>query len=183
MKHALLLIDLQNDYFPNGKMVLANSVKAGQSAQQLLHDFRKNKKLIVHIQHIATRSDATFFLPDTYGVEINQLVKPNVGEKIILKHYPNSFQETQLLDYLKKNHIEKITVAGMMTHMCVDSTVRAAKDFGFDIEVIANACATKDLEIKGRITKAEDVQNAFLSAMSYYFSKVINTEDFFLANK
>jgi nicotinamidase-related amidase len=178
MKTALLLIDIQNDYFPNGKMELVNSISAGENAKKVLNKFRQNNDLIVHIQHIAAHPEATFFLPDTYGCEIHDLVKPENDEKVIIKYFPNSFHQTELLEYLKTNKIEKIVIAGMMTHMCVDATTRAAKDFDFVLEVIADACATRDLEINNKTANAEDVQTAFLSALKFYYSEITETSDY-----
>lgn len=178
MKKALLLIDIQNDYFPNGKMELINSISAGENAKRILQKFRENNDFIVHIQHIATRPDATFFLPDTYGSEIHTLVKPENDEKIIVKHFPNSFQQTELIEHLKENNIKKLIIVGMMTHMCVDSTARAAKDLDFTVEIVGDACATKDLEINNKKVKAEDVQTAFLSALNYYYSVITKTSDY-----
>jgi len=65
-----------------------------------------------------------------------------------------------------------------MTHMCVDATVRAAKDYGFTITLIGDACATKELEIQERIVKAEEVHNSFLSALNYFYSTVKTTQQY-----
>lgn len=182
MKTALLIIDLQNDYFTGGSMELVGSEKAGENAQIILERFRSEGKRVIHIQHIATRPDATFFLPDTKGAEIHSLVQPMNDEKIIVKHFPNSFRETELFDYLKDEGIDHLVVSGMMTHMCVDATVRAARDLGFEIELIADACATRDLEIEGKKVKAADVHHAFLAAMNHTYARVITTEQFLNTN-
>jgi nicotinamidase-related amidase len=105
-------------------------------------------------------------------------VKPKNGEKVIIKHYPNSFRETELFDHLKKGNITDLVICGMMTQMCVDSTVRAAKDFGFNIIVIGDACATKDLEVNGETVKAEQVQVAFLAALNYFYATVRTAEEY-----
>lgn len=178
MKTALLLIDIQNDYFENGTMTLVGSDKASENARLVLDKFRADGLTIVHIQHIATNPAATFFLPDTKGAEIHNNVKPLKQEKVIIKHYPNSFRETELLNYLKDNNITNLVVCGMMTHMCVDATVRAAKDFGFNIVLIGDACATKDLEINGQKVIAKDVQNSFLAALNYFYATVKTTEQY-----
>lgn len=133
---------------------------------------------VIHIQHLSTRAGSTFFIPQTLGAEINERVKPLNNEKIIIKHYPNSFRETNLLDYLKSMDIEKLVICGMMTHMCVDATVRAAKDYGFECLVVGDACATKNLEINHETVKASDVQKAFLSALNYFYASVVTTEQF-----
>ncbi len=173
MKKALILIDIQNDYFKGGNMPLFESEKVIINAQKLLQQFRQNSYLVVHIQHISTREDASFFIADTDGVQIHQQVIPTATEKVITKNYPNSFRDTELLDFLTEHDVKKLVIVGMMTHMCVDATVRAGKDLGFDIEVIANACTTKDLEIFGKKVKATDVQTAFLSALNYFYADVL----------
>jgi nicotinamidase-related amidase len=178
MKTALIIIDIQNDYFDKGTMTLVGSDKASENARLLLDRFRTDSLPIIHIQHIATRPTATFFLPNTKGAEIHDNVKPLGQEKIIVKHYPNSFRETELLDYLKSKNITDLVICGMMTHMCVDATARAAKDFGFNIVLIGDACATKDQEINGQIIKAEDVQKSFLAALNYFYATVQTTKQY-----
>ena len=178
MNTALLLIDIQNDYFDNGAMPLVDSESASLNAKQILDKFRAGNSVVIHIQHIALRQDATFFLPDTTGCGIHDNVKPIGPEKIIVKHYPNSFRETALLDYLKNRDITDLVICGMMTHMCVDATVRAAKDFGFNCTLIGDACATKNLEINGRLIQSIEVHNGFLAALNYFYSTVKTTEQF-----
>ncbi len=181
MKTALILIDIQNDYFENGNNPLSCSLEASLNAKMLLNYFRNKKLPIVHIQHIAVSPVATFFKPNTLGAEIHLNVFPKENEKVIQKYYPNAFRETELLEYLKTENITDLVICGMMTQMCVDATVRAAKDFGFNIKVIGDACATKNLEINGNTVKADDVQRSFLAALNYFYSEVINTEEFLKA--
>lgn len=178
MKTALLLIDIQNDYFEQGAMPLVNAEQASLQAKRVLEYFRENMLPIIHIQHVATRKDATFFIPQTQGVQIHTTVFPLQSEKRIIKHYPNSFRETQLLDYLTANQINNLVVCGMMTHMCVDATVRAAKDLGYNITLLADACATRNLEILHEKVSAFEVQKAFLAALNYYYSTVMTVEQF-----
>ena len=146
MNTALLLIDIQNDYFPNGRMPLEKSTDASLKAQEVLQAYRAKQKSIVHVQHISTRPDAIHFLPCTKGIEFHPNVQPNKNETIIKKHYPNSFKDTGLLNHLIKNKINHLTIVGMMTHMCIDATVRAAYDLGFSCTVLHDACATKNLD-------------------------------------
>ncbi len=178
MKQALLIIDIQNDYFEGGTMTLVNAEQASQNAKLLLETFRSKRLPVIHIQHIATKADATFFLPDTFGVEIHKNVQPLTGEKVIIKHFPNSFRETELLDVLRKEGITDLVIAGMMTHMCIDATTRAAKDLGYNCTLIGNACASRDLEINGEKVKAIDVHNAFLAALNVTYATVTTVEDF-----
>ena len=177
MNKSLIIIDIQNDYFEKGTMTLVGSDNASKNAKLVLEQFRREKLPIIHIQHIATGPTATFFLPNTEGVKIHENVEPFGEEKVIIKHYPNSFRETELLEYLSINNITDLTICGMMTHMCIDTTTRAAYDFGFKCIVIGDACATKDLELNGQIAKAKDVQIAFLSALNGTFADIKTTNE------
>ena len=178
MNTALLIIDVQNDYFEGGAMSLVGTDKASENIKSLLQKFRTAHQPVVYIQHIATRPDATFFVPNTIGAEIHANVKPLDDEKVIIKHYPNSFRETDLPEHLKSLDITNLVICGMMTHMCIDATTRAAKDLGFNCTLIADACATKNLEINGTIVTAENVQNSFLAALNYFYSTVTNTNEY-----
>ena len=178
MSKALLIIDIQNDYFVNGAMELVGSLEASENAKLVLTKFRNEKLPIVHIQHLSVAPDSVFFLPETKGQEIHENVKPLDGEKLITKYYPNSFRETELLEHLKSQNITELIIVGMMTHMCVDATVRAAKDLDFECTVIGDASASRDLEINGETVKAADAHHAFLSALSFFYADVKNTKNF-----
>lgn len=178
MKTALLLVDIQNDYFPNGKMELRNPVEASEYANQLLQRFRTNSEPIFHIQHVAIKDDATFFLPNTEGVHIHESVRPLREETVIVKHYPNSFRETNLLEQLQRLDIEHVVVCGMMTHMCIDATVRAAFDFGFQCTVIHDACATKDLSFKNATIPAVYIHNTILASLNNIYAEILSTKEF-----
>jgi nicotinamidase-related amidase len=177
MTKALLLIDIQNDYFPGGAMELANSSAAGVKAGKLLQAFRQRALPIIHMQHISTRPGATFFLPDTVGVEIHESVTPAGSETVFQKNYPNSFRETPLLAHLRDRRISQLVIAGMMTHMCVDSTTRAATDLGFPCVLAHDACAARALSFGGATVSAEDVHTAFLAALNGLFAKVLSVEE------
>jgi nicotinamidase-related amidase len=178
MRKALLLIDLQNDYFPGGKMSLDGAIEAIQNARLLLDRFRKEFWPVFHIRHVAMKPDATFFLPGTAGSRIHPNVGPLTGEDVITKNYPNAFRDTALLNLLKKIDIQELVICGMMTHMCIDATTRAAKDFGYNCTVIGDACATKALEINGQVISSKHVHNSFLAALAAYYSNVCTTEEF-----
>jgi nicotinamidase-related amidase len=175
---ALLIIDIQNDYFPGGANPLVGSNEAVICTKNILNWFRDKGWPVIHIQHVANREGATFFLPGTKGAEIHETLRLQQNEKVIVKHYPNSFRETGLQDHLNGLAIKDLVVCGMMTHMCVDATVRAAKDFGFNITLISNACATKDLVFRDKAVSATDVHNAFLAALNYFYAEVKTMEEF-----
>lgn len=178
MNTALLLIDIQNDYFPNGRMPLDKSTEACQKAQEVLQAYRSKQLPIIHVQHISTRPDAVHFLPCTKGVEFHPDVHPLKSEAVIKKHYPNSFKDTNLLNHLAKHQINHLIVAGMMTHLCVDATVRAAYDLGFTCTVLHDACATKNLEFNSMVIPAQSVHSAFLGALQPLYGTVMSTRDY-----
>lgn len=168
MKTALLLIDIQNDYFPGGKMELVEPLAAARKAAQLLQCFRDHKQPTVHIQHVSIRPGATFFLPGDRGTDIHDVVAHFEGEPLVQKHYPNAFRETNLLELLQGWQVERLVITGMMTHMCVDATTRAAADLGFRLIVAEDACATRDLQYGDTVIPAEWVHKAFLAALKSY---------------
>jgi len=176
-KKALILIDIQNEYFENGILELVNPGPASENAGKLLQHFREKNLLVVHIQHISP-AGAPFFVKGTDGVEIHDNVKPADGEMIFVKQFPNSFRDTDLLDFLESNEVSDVVIAGMMTHMCVEATTRAAFDYGFDCTVIGDACATKDLEYRGEQIKAIDVHNGSLAALEFFYAKIENTAEY-----
>ncbi len=182
MNTALILIDIQNDYFPGGKMELDGSVEASLQAKTLLSVFREKGLPLIHVQHVSLRPGATFFIPDTKGIEFHENVAPLPHETVIRKNYPNSFRETSLLDHLEKESIKHLIIAGMMMHMCVDATVRAAFDYGFKCTVVWDASATKSLSFENEVIPAAHVHGAFLAALNNVYADVITTRDFLSGN-
>lgn len=168
MNTALLIIDIQKEYFPGGRRELVEPLKAAQKAYQLLQCFREHGGHHVHIQHVAIRPDATSFLSGDRGTDIHDSVAHFEGEPLIQKHYPNSFRETDLLALLRGWEIERVVVCGMMSHMCVDATARAAADLGFQVMVAEDACTTLDLKFNDTLIPAAQVHAAFMAALKSY---------------
>ncbi len=176
MTTALVLIDIQNDYFPKGKFEVPGSVDAGRQAGRLLGFFRDRQWPVFHVQHLSIRPGAAFFLPDTPGAEIHESVRPLAGEIVITKSFPNSFRATTLHETLQQAEVRRVVFSGMMTQMCVDATVRAAFDLGYECLVAADACAARPLTFEGRAVAAEDVHASFLAALGMVYAKVNQVE-------
>ena len=176
MKTALLVIDIQKDYFPGGKYPLVNPLEAAKKAYMLLQCFREHGGQHVHIQHISLEPDATFFIRGEEGSDIHDAAAHFEGEPIVYKHEPNSFLHTNLLELLKSWEIDRVVITGMMTHMCVDATARAAADFGFQVIIAEDACATRDLKYGDTTIPADHVHKAFLAALRSY-GKVMKSEE------
>lgn len=178
MKQALLLIDIQNDYFAGGKCELHEPLKALGNAETVLKRFRENGAPVIHVQHISVNEGATFFLPDTDGVNIHERLTPLESESVVVKHAPSSFYYTNLLDILRSQEITELVVCGMMSHMCIDTTVRACKDYALKVTLLEDACTTKDLVFRGEVIPAETVHRTFMAALSGMFARVITTEEY-----
>ena len=178
MKTALLIIDIQNDYFPGGTMELVEAEQAGQKAKEALEYFRSRNLPIIHIQHLSARPGATFFLPGTAGAEIHLCVAPLPGETVITKNYPNSFRDTALLELLRSTETERLAIVGMMTSMCVDATARAAFDLGFQNVLLHDAMANPNLSFNGTSIPDVQVHGAFLAALGSVYGCTLTVTDF-----
>jgi nicotinamidase-related amidase len=176
MKTALLVIDIQKDHFPGGKHPLVNPLDAAQKAYMLLQCFREHGSYHVHIQHISKGSNATYFISGDRGTDIHDSAAHFEGEPIVYKHQPNAFLNTDLLEILKSNSVERVVITGMMTHLDIDATARAAADLGFQVIIAEDACATRDLKYGDKTIPAEQVQKAFLAALKSY-GRVMKSEE------
>jgi nicotinamidase-related amidase len=174
---ALVVVDIQKDYFPGGAFPLVDPEPAAAAARAVLDSFRATGEHVVHLQHVWDEPEATFMRPGTEGVEIHPAVAPAAGEKVITKAAPNGFLRTPLEDELRASRIEELVVCGMMTSMCVDATVRAAVDLGFDTTVAHDACATCELDFDGVAIPAASVHSAFLAALADGYAAVVSTDE------
>lgn len=155
IKTALLIVDIQNFYFPGNGPGLVNAIPASLNAREILEIFRERNQLVVHIRHKADK-----------GFEIHENVVPLPHEKVITKEEINSFQGTGLREYLESNNINRLIIIGMQTQMCVEAAIRAGHDFGFECIVIQDACATRDVTFKDKTVKAEEVQTSILATIT-----------------
>ena len=173
---GMILVDLQNDYFPGGNMQLVGIEAAAANARLLLDTCRRSGRAVIHVQHLSVGPGATFFLPETEGAKIQATIAPIGDETVVVKNYPNAFRDTALLDILKKRNIHDILMCGAMSHMCIDATVRAAFDLGFTCTLAEDACATTDLTFADRVVAASDVHTSFMAALSGTYASVISTK-------
>jgi len=174
---ALLVIDIQNDYFPGGAMELEGAEAAAARAGRALARFRERGEPVIHVRHLSVRPGSTFFIPGTRGAEIHAAVKPESGETVIEKNFPNSFRATALQEELQRLGTKNLVVAGMMTHMCVDASVRHAADLGYKVTLLGDACATRAQSYGGETVPARHVHAAFLAALNGFYAKVVNAHD------
>ncbi len=177
-KRAILVVDLQNEYLPTGKLPLAEIERALANAARVIAAARAGRELVVHVRHESASADAPYFVPGTTGVAIHASVAPLANEPVVVKNYPNSFLGTNLKTLLDEKGIEAVTVIGAMSHMCIDASTRAASDFGYKAVVVHDACATRDLEFCGQIVPAAQVHAAFMAALASGYAAVAATDDY-----
>lgn len=163
---ALIIIDIQNDYFEGGALTLSGADQAGEKAATLLDIFRTKELPVFHIQHETLKPEIGFMLPATRGQEIHSCVSPKATEICLTKHYPNAFWNTVLENKLKELDITHVVIAGMMTHMCVSTTVRAAMEREFCVTVIQDACATRSLKLDNKEISANIVHQTALAELT-----------------
>lgn len=170
---ALLLIDIQNDYFPGGLYTLEGIDQASRTSAELLDHFRTQRLPLVHIRHEFASPEAPFFRPGAPGSEIHASVAPVAGETVVTKNFVNSFQQTDLKSILDQQGVDALVVCGAMSHMCVEGTTRAAADLGYRCQVIHDACATRDQQFGDRVIRAADVHGTAMATLGFAFAEVL----------
>jgi len=164
-KTALLIVDIQEFYFPGGRMQLQNPELAGMNAGLLLDHFRTQEMPIYHVRHN--------FEP---GGDIHPYVKPQGNEPVISKDQVNAFNGTDLLELMLRDSVEQLVICGMQTHMCLEAAVRAAKDLGFSCLVASDACATRALQYEEHIIPAKSVHYSTLNTLQGSYARVLTTD-------
>jgi len=174
---ALIVVDIQNDYFKGGRSELVDAEQALAHTQAALELFREKGLPVFYIQHISLGKNASFFLPGSDGIALHERILPHADEVVIQKHAPDSFFQTGLHKQLGALGTTRLVVCGMMSHMCIDTTVRSAYEKGYDVLLLGDACATKDLTWNGALIPARTVHAAFMAALDGTFARVINTDE------
>lgn len=176
-KTALILVDIQNDYFEGGLMTLDGMDAAADNAARLLADARVRNAPLFHIRHVAGSAEAPFFRPGTVGSEIHESVRPAGGETVFEKNRPNSFVGTGLEDALRAAGVERVTICGAMSQMCVDATARAAADMGFAVTVVEDACAAASVSFGGVSVPSEQVHASIMAPLAASYGKVVGADE------
>lgn len=175
-RNGLLVIDVQNDYFPGGRWTLSDMDKASDNVAKLIAAARTAGHPVFHVQHIMEETDSPFFTRDTVGAEVHAKAKPAPGETLVVKNQVNAFLGTDLKAKLDAAGVQDLIVCGAMSHMCIDAATRAAADFGYKVTLAHDACATRDAEFNGIAVPAAQVHASFMSALGSY-AKVVSTAD------
>nr|BBH87434.1 isochorismatase [Thermosporothrix sp. COM3] len=169
MKTALLVIDVQNEYFaPHGKWVLPDSEKALVQVQQLLAAFREAQLPVVHIVHESLGTDAPVFRRGSVGAEMHPAITVQPEERVITKHVPGAFTQTPLEALLRSLDVDTVVISGFMTHICCDTTTRQASERGFSIFFAEDATAARDMVLRGEVVPHNVVHEGTLATMTHF---------------
>ena len=174
-KSALLLIDIQNDYFPSfdgSKMPLPEMNSASKKAANLLATARDTGMKVIHVKHVMASDTAPFFHPGTEGAELHGSVAPRAAETVVEKTRPNSFVGTKLEQLLKEEQIEHLIICGAMSQMCVDATVRAGVDLGYEVTIAHDACAAANVIHNDVSVSSTLVHAAIMAPLAASYAKV-----------
>ncbi|MBI2518666.1 MAG: cysteine hydrolase [Opitutae bacterium] len=173
---VVVIIDAQREY-TDGRLPLAGVADALRQTNRLLARARAAGVPIIHIQQLS-KPGRGLFDSDGPFVAFAPEATPRSGETVIAKQLPNAFAGTTLADALQQLGRKKIVVSGYMTHMCVSATVRAGFDLGYEITVIADACATRDLpDGAGGSLPAATVHRVALAELADRFATIVTTLD------
>ncbi|MBV6826005.1 cysteine hydrolase family protein [Pseudomonas sp. PD9R] len=175
---ALIVVDIQNDYFSGGKWELEGVDAAADNAARLIGAARERGDTVIHIRHETLAPNAPFFVPGTEGAQLHEKARNLADELVIVKHFMNPYRETQLREVLEHQGIKRVVVVGNMSHMCIDAVTRASDDFGYATTVIHDACATHDLAFNQVKVPAAMVHATFMAALQFGYAKVLSADEY-----
>lgn len=166
MDKALILIDLQNDYFSKGKFPLWNAEKVLDLSIELIKNAQSKNIPIFIVQHVA-KAAAPFFNEGSEGVKIHSMISELLPHApVIIKEYADAFYKTQLDEELQKRGVKEIFLTGMMTQNCVTHTALSKVADKYQVSIISDACTTVSemihlialnaLSIRVKLLRAED---------------------------
>ncbi|WP_439878672.1 cysteine hydrolase family protein [Pseudomonas prosekii] len=181
MKRGLVVVDLQNEYLPTGKLPLTGIEGAVANAIRVISHARDTNIPVFHIRHESDNEGTTIFIKGSTGAEIQPAVAPVGREPVIVKKHINAFRETDLKQQLDAADVQEIVVIGAMSHMCIDAVVRAAVDMGYPVTVLHDACATLDLTFRGVTVPAAQAHAAIMAAFEFGYASVKSVDDYLLA--
>jgi nicotinamidase-related amidase len=177
MKRALLVIDVQNEYFPGGLLPVSYPQGSMENILNVIETAQLNGVMVIVIQHTAPQPGSKTFVKDSWGWTLHDSIKNNGYDYLIEKNLPGSFTGTNLEDILKENGIDTVAISGYMTQMCCDTTARQAFHLGYSVEFLSDATGTLDISnYAGKVT-AEELHRSILVTQAMRFSKVLSTDD------
>jgi nicotinamidase-related amidase len=176
---ALLLIDFQNEYF-SGRLPIPDGLAALSNARRLIALADAQGMPVFHVQHVGAPG-ALLFADGSVMADFHVQLQPASHHQVLRKTTTSTFASTDLHARLQARAIRTLIISGLMTHMCVSSATRDARQFGafsYNNIVAADACATRAIQgWRGSIVSAADLHNAELTALADNFAEILKTDD------
>ncbi len=144
---SLVIIDIQNDYFPGGKYPLWNTENTLEKILKAIAEAQNKNIPIILVQHIANKEMgiAPFFNEDTVGADIHpKILEAAPDAKIVIKQFADSFEKTNLEEVLSSNKINELLICGMMTQNCVTHTAISKAAEKYKVSILFDCCTTVD---------------------------------------
>ncbi|MGN2406701.1 cysteine hydrolase family protein [Pseudomonas syringae] len=181
MTRGLVVVDLQNEYLPDGKLPLNDILATVGNARRVISHARETNIPVFHIRHESDDEGVPIFVKGSNGAQIQPAVAPEGHEPVIVKKHINAFRETDLKQQLDAAGIKELVVIGAMSHMCVDAVVRAAADMGYTVVVLHDACATMDLTSGGVNVPSTHVHATMMAAFEFGYATVKSVDEYLSA--
>ncbi|WP_298431615.1 cysteine hydrolase family protein [Geobacter sp.] len=176
MKKALLVIDVQNEYF-TGKLPVTHPAGSLDNIGRAMDAASAHGLPIVVVQHTVAAPDRPVFQKGSREWELHPEVAKRHGDLLVEKTLPGSFTETNLEAWLRERDIDMVVISGYMTQMCCDTTARQAFHLGFGVEFLSDATGTLSLVNNAGSVTAEELHRAILVTQGMLFSKVMKTAE------
>ncbi len=172
MKRALLVIDVQNEYF-SGRMKITHPPDSLKNILNMIDSARSRGIPVVIVQHTAPQKDAPFFRKGTEAWDLHPEIASRKYDHLVEKDLPGSFTGTDLESWLRSNQVDTVAICGYMTQMCCDTTARQAFHLGFAVEFISDATGTLSISNSAGSVSDEELHRAILVTQAMRFSKVL----------
>lgn len=176
MKRALLVIDVQNEYF-TGLLPVSYPQNSIQNILDVIETAKETGIPVIIVQHTATAKGSKAFVKGTHGWELHDSIKDIDVEHYVEKALPSSFVGTDLEEWLRKSDIDTVVISGYMTQHCCDTTARYAHHLGFNVEFLSDATGTLDFNNKAGKASAEEIHRVTLVEQAFRFSSIISTKE------
>jgi nicotinamidase-related amidase len=175
-KRALLIIDVQNEYF-TGKLPISYPAGSLDNVLQAMDAASAAGVPVVVIQHGAPQPDSATFRRGSREWELHPAVAERPRAMLMEKTLPGSFTGTQLAAWLHEREIDTVVIAGYMTQMCCDTTARQAMHQGLNVEFLSDATGTLAVKNGAGAVTAEELHRAILVTQAMRFSTVLSTAE------
>jgi nicotinamidase-related amidase len=176
MKEALLVIDVQNEYF-TGKLPVSYPQGSLENIMKAMDRAHISGIPIAVVQHTNPAPDAATFRKGTPGWEVHDEIRQRNFNILVEKTLPGSFTGTGLEQWLKDQNVTTVTIAGYMTQMCCDTTARQAFHLGYGVNFLSDATGTLSVTNTAGTISDADLHRAILVTQQMRFSRVMTTDE------